>query len=72
MNKYGYLPSEEYVKHRVKPLELDYQYFSNNGGIATYFRSHLKKEVEKILDTLKNEDGNRIIYTGTACSFILP
>ena len=57
MNKYGYLPSEEYVKYRVKPLNLDYQYFSNNGGIAPYFRSQLKKEVEKILDTLKKENG---------------
>ncbi|WP_324718964.1 transglycosylase domain-containing protein [Salinimicrobium sp. HB62] len=57
MNKYGYLPSEEYVKYRSKPLDLEYQYFSNNGGVAPYFRSHLKKEVEKILDTLKNPDG---------------
>lgn len=57
MNKYGYLPSEEYVKYRSKPLDLDYQYFSNNEGIAPYFRSQLKKEVEKILDTLQNENG---------------
>ena len=28
MNKYGYLPSEEYVKARVKPLNLNYQFFS--------------------------------------------
>ncbi len=57
MNKYGYLPSEEYVKARVKPLDLNYQYFSNNGGVAPYFRSQLKKEVQKILDTLKKENG---------------
>ena len=57
MNKYGYLPSEEYVKYRSKPLNLNYQYFSNNGGVAPYFRSQLKKEVEKILDTIKNKDG---------------
>ncbi len=57
MNKYGYLPSGEYVKYRHKPLDLKYQYFSNNGGVAPYFRSQLKKEVEKILDTLKNKDG---------------
>jgi penicillin-binding protein 1A len=57
MNKYGYLPSEEYVINRVKPLRLDYQYFSNNDGVAPYFRSQLKKELSKILDTLENEKG---------------
>lgn len=59
MNKYGYLPSEEYVKYRVRPLELDYQFFNNNGGVAPYFRSQLKKEVEKILDTLFKENGEK-------------
>ncbi|UZH55057.1 transglycosylase domain-containing protein [Salinimicrobium tongyeongense] len=58
MNKYGYLPSEEYVKHRAKPLELNYQYFSNNDGVAPYFRSQLKKELSKVLDTLKKENGD--------------
>lgn len=58
MNKYGFLPSERYVKAKSKPIYLDYQYFSNNGGIATYFRSQLKKDVEKILDTLKKENGD--------------
>ncbi|MCY2687196.1 transglycosylase domain-containing protein [Salinimicrobium sp. TH3] len=57
MNKYGYLPSEEYVKARVKPLDLNYQFFSNNGGVAPYFRSQLKKDVSNILDTLKKENG---------------
>ncbi|NJY62654.1 penicillin-binding protein [Salinimicrobium sp. CDJ15-81-2] len=57
MNKYGYLPSEAYVAARVKPIELQYQFFNNNGGVAPYFRSQLKKEVARILDTLKNEDG---------------
>lgn len=57
MNKYGYLPSERYVKARLKPIDLDYQYFSNNGGIAPYFRSQLKKDVERILDTLRKENG---------------
>lgn len=57
MNKYGYLPSEEYVKAKAKPIDLEYHFFSNNGGVAPYFRSQLKKEVSRILDTLKNEDG---------------
>lgn len=57
MNKYGYLPSERYVRAKSKPLEIEYQFFSNNGGVAPYFRSQLKKEVEKILDTLKTKNG---------------
>lgn len=57
MNKYGFLPSEAYVNARVKPIDLNYQYFSNNGGVAPYFRSQLKKELARILDTLKTKDG---------------
>lgn len=57
MNKYGFLPSEKYVAAKANPIALDYQYFSNNGGVAPYFRSQLKKDVEKILDTLKKENG---------------
>ncbi|NJW53215.1 transglycosylase domain-containing protein [Salinimicrobium oceani] len=57
MNKYGFLPSERYVKAKSRPINLDYQYFSNNGGVAPYFRAQLKKDVESILDTLKKENG---------------
>jgi penicillin-binding protein 1A len=57
MNKYGYLSSENYVAARKKPIDMDYQFFSNNGGLAPYFRSQLKKDVEKVLDTLKKETG---------------
>lgn len=57
MNKYGYLTSEAYVEARVKPINIEYQFFNNNGGVAPYFRSQLKKEVAKILDTLKNKEG---------------
>ncbi|WP_245583663.1 transglycosylase domain-containing protein [Salinimicrobium xinjiangense] len=57
MNKYGFLPSERYVKAKAKPIDLDYQYFSSNGGVAPYFRSQLKKDLERILDTLKKENG---------------
>lgn len=57
MNKYGFLPSEAFVEAKSKPIDLQYQFFDNNGGIAPYFRSQLKKEVARILDTLKNESG---------------
>lgn len=57
MQKYGYLPEEIYKGVIERPLTLKYQYFSNNDGVAPYFRSHLKKDLTKILDTIKNGDG---------------
>ncbi len=57
MEKYGYLTPKELVQTRQKPLELQYQYFNNNGGVAPYFRSQLRKEASRILDTVKNRDG---------------
>ena len=57
MNKYGFLSSEAYVKAKEKPVDLQYQFFDNSGGVAPYFRSQLKKDLEKILDTLKKDNG---------------
>ncbi|MFD2518762.1 transglycosylase domain-containing protein [Salinimicrobium flavum] len=57
MEKYGFLPQEEYKKAREQPITMKYQFFSNNGGIAPYFRSQLKKDVKAILDTLTNGEG---------------
>ncbi|HET7361105.1 MAG TPA: transglycosylase domain-containing protein [Salinimicrobium sp.] len=57
MEKYGYLSEEKLQEAVKKPLKLDYQYFNHNEGVATYFRSHLRKEVKSILDTLENEKG---------------
>ncbi|MFD0975542.1 transglycosylase domain-containing protein [Salinimicrobium gaetbulicola] len=57
MQKYGYLPEDIYKEVTERPLTLEYQYFNNNEGIAPYFRSQLKKDLVKILDTLTNEDG---------------
>ncbi|MGB7784982.1 MAG: transglycosylase domain-containing protein [Salinimicrobium sp.] len=57
MKKYGFLSPEAYVVATNRPMELEYQYFSNNSGIAPYFRSQVKKDVAAILDTLKTADG---------------
>lgn len=58
MNKYGYLPSDAYVRAKNKPVTLEYQYFNNNEGLAPYFRAQLKKDVVRILDTLQKENGD--------------
>ena len=57
MNKYGFLPSEAYVKAKQKPIALQYRFFDNNGGVAPYFRSQLQKDLTRILDTIKKENG---------------
>lgn len=57
MQKYGYLSEEKFENVKKKPLTLKYQYFSNNEGVAPYFRSQLKKDVAAILDTIENKDG---------------
>ncbi|WP_316928956.1 transglycosylase domain-containing protein [Aquimarina agarivorans] len=45
MKKYHYLKDADYKKLQKLPLELDYQSFSHNTGLAPYFREHLKKEL---------------------------
>lgn len=57
MKKYGFLDPDIYEGVIERPLELKYQYFDNNLGVAPYFRSHLKKDLTKILDTLVNDKG---------------
>ena len=57
MNKYGFLPSSVYVKAKEEPIALDYNYFSNNTGVAPYFRSQVKKDVVRILDSINSSDG---------------
>ena len=57
MNKYGFLSHEDLMFSKERPLVLDYQYFSNNAGVAPYFRAQIKKQLKKILDTLGNNKG---------------
>ena len=58
MSKYDYLTVEEAEEAKMLPLILDYKSYSNNKGIAPYFREQIRKDVSKILDTLKNKDGD--------------
>ncbi|MDT0641757.1 transglycosylase domain-containing protein [Zunongwangia sp. F363] len=59
MAKYGYLSEEEAQEAKRTDLELDYKNYSNNKGLAPYFREQVRKDVSKILDTLKNKDGQK-------------
>jgi len=59
MEKYKYLQPAIAEMAMEDSLHLDYQNYSHNKGIATYFREHLRKEMLKILDTIKKADGKK-------------
>lgn len=57
MVRYKYLHPDIGEDAKIQPLSLNYQYFNHNRGLATHFREELRKEVTRILDTLKDETG---------------
>ncbi|MEO2060481.1 MAG: PBP1A family penicillin-binding protein [Mesonia sp.] len=65
MVKYGYLSEKEGSDAMQSKIELDYQYYAPNQGVAPYFRENIKKKVEKLLkdkDYLKPDGSNYNIY----------
>ena len=64
MVKYEYLGKEAANTLKEKPLELQYNATTHNEGLATYFREHLRQELNKWCKTHKKADGtNYNIYT---------
>ncbi len=71
MIKYEYISSNRADQTMNKPIELDYQYFNHDLGLAPYFREEVKKELVKILEKHKRPDSSTydiyndglIIYT---------
>lgn len=57
MVKYKYLHPEIAEDKKAKSLNVKYQFYDHNRGLATHFREELRKELLKILDTLRNEKG---------------
>ncbi len=57
MEKYGYLSKEALDSLKALPLELDYRRESNNEGLATYFREHLRLELDEFIQNYKKPDG---------------
>lgn len=57
MVTYKYLHPELAVQAQSGSLQLEYQYFNHNRGVATYFRETVRKKVSTILDTLRDENG---------------
>jgi penicillin-binding protein 1A len=59
MTEEGYLSEGQSQEFKMKPLGLDFHPIDHKDGVATYFRSVLKKEVQKILvdQDLRKSDG---------------
>lgn len=59
MQKYGYLTVEEADVLCSKPVALKYSVDSQSEGLATYFREHLRQELEEIVQKYRKPDGTR-------------
>jgi len=51
MYKYDYISKEVLEKTKKLPLEINYQSFSHNTGLAPYFREHVKQKAKQWLET---------------------
>lgn len=58
MVRYEYLTQAECDSLQALPLVIDYQKEGNNEGLATYFREHLRLELEDILADYRKPDGS--------------
>ena len=64
MKKYGYLSETLYDSLKTLPISLRYYKEGNNNGLATYFREHLRLELEEVLKDYKKPNGaNYNLYT---------
>ncbi|MEO1625646.1 MAG: transglycosylase domain-containing protein, partial [Bacteroidota bacterium] len=58
MNKYNYLSKATSDSLQQLPLEVNYTRESNNEGLATYFREHLRQELVEQLKEYSKPDGS--------------
>ena len=64
MAKYEYLPQEELDSLQALDLVVDYHRDSNNEGLATYFREHLRQKLESLVANYERPDGKTYnLYT---------
>ncbi|MAT53226.1 MAG: penicillin-binding protein [Saprospirales bacterium] len=57
MSKYGYLEPADCDSLQAIPLEVNYSHESHYEGMATYFRSHLRQQLDDELSKLTKPDG---------------
>ena len=64
MKKYGFLNDEQFVSYREKPIQLDFNIENQNTGMAPYFRSVLKQELQKWIDDYNEANDTELdLYT---------
>lgn len=64
MGKYDYLTTAEVDSFQKLPLEIKYSPLNHNTGMATYFREHLRLELDSILKDYRKPNGMAYnIYT---------
>ncbi len=64
MKKQGHINGEECAALQKLPLNLNYQPENSGDGLATYFREHLRVELENILEGFEKPNGDSYnLYT---------
>ena len=64
MARYGYLRPSDLDSLKQTELVTDYHRASNNEGLGTYFREHLRQELNQLLPDLEDTKGNSYnLYT---------
>ena len=58
MARYGYITPEESDSLQALALEHSYYKEGHSQGVATYFREHLRQELEEILEDYQKPDGS--------------
>lgn len=58
MEWYGLIEPEVADEAITQPLDLDYNRISQHEGMAPHFRRHLRQEIQHILNTRPDSDGN--------------
>lgn len=58
MAKYGYIDEAARDSLKAIPLELSYYQEGHNQGLATYFREHLRLDLEELLEDYTKPDGS--------------
>ncbi|MDH7913564.1 transglycosylase domain-containing protein [Winogradskyella sp. SYSU M77433] len=57
MVNYGYLSNDSLDYFQNQKLELDYHSYNHDLGLAPYFREEVKKQLLKLLDSIKSPEG---------------
>lgn len=58
MEKYGFISEEKEKEVMELPIDINYHSFTQEKGTATYLREQIRQKVSKVLDTLKNQQGD--------------